>query len=125
MENWNIWKFIKVGFWLGIGFGIPDATRSGRVAGVTASQPAHQSAGRPPGRPKGRLAGNLAGGSRSPTSVKLSIVIVNYNNDRVLRPCLESLPAALDGLDAESAHVRRDNRLPGTCVVRLIHADGA
>lgn len=33
--------------------------------------------------------------------MKLSIVIVNYNNDRVLRPCLESLPDALDGLDAE------------------------
>ena len=33
--------------------------------------------------------------------MKLSVVIVNYNNDRVLRGCLPSLPAALDGLDAE------------------------
>ena len=24
MENWNIWKYIKVGFWLGIGFSIPQ-----------------------------------------------------------------------------------------------------
>jgi len=33
--------------------------------------------------------------------VKLSVVIVNYNNDRVLRTCLPSLPEALAGLDAE------------------------
>jgi len=33
--------------------------------------------------------------------VKLSVVIVNFNNDRVLRGCLESLPVALEGLDAE------------------------
>jgi GT2 family glycosyltransferase len=33
--------------------------------------------------------------------VKLSVIIVNFNNDRVLRGCLESLPAALEGLDAE------------------------
>ncbi len=33
--------------------------------------------------------------------MKLSVVIVNFNNDRVLRTCLPSLPAALDGLDAE------------------------
>ncbi len=33
--------------------------------------------------------------------MKLSVVIVNYNNDRVLRGCLESLPPALEGLDAE------------------------
>ena len=33
--------------------------------------------------------------------MKLSVVIVNYNNDRVLRDCLQSLPVALDGLDAE------------------------
>jgi GT2 family glycosyltransferase len=33
--------------------------------------------------------------------VKLSVVIVNFNNDRVLRDCLNSLPAALEGLDAE------------------------
>jgi GT2 family glycosyltransferase len=33
--------------------------------------------------------------------VKLSVVIVNFNNDRVLRGCLEALPVALEGLDAE------------------------
>jgi GT2 family glycosyltransferase len=33
--------------------------------------------------------------------VKLSVVIVNFNNDRVLRGCLDALPLALEGLDAE------------------------
>ncbi len=33
--------------------------------------------------------------------MQLSIVIVNYNNDRVLRGCLQSLPPALEGLDSE------------------------
>lgn len=33
--------------------------------------------------------------------MKLSVVIVNFNNDRVLRGCLPSLPAALEGLEAE------------------------
>lgn len=33
--------------------------------------------------------------------MELSLIIVNYNNDRVLRGCLESLPAALEGIDAE------------------------
>lgn len=33
--------------------------------------------------------------------IDLSVVIVNYNNLRVLRDCLPSLPAALEGLDAE------------------------
>ena len=33
--------------------------------------------------------------------MQLSVVIVNYNNDRVLRGCLESLPPALDGIEAE------------------------
>ena len=38
---------------------------------------------------------------RGTEAVKLSVVIVNFNNDRVLRGCLPSLPAALEGLDAE------------------------
>ena len=33
--------------------------------------------------------------------MQLSIVIVNYNNDRVLRGCLQSLPSAREGLDSE------------------------
>ncbi len=33
--------------------------------------------------------------------MQLSVVIVNYNNDRVLRGCLESLALALGGIDAE------------------------
>jgi GT2 family glycosyltransferase len=37
----------------------------------------------------------------STEALKLSVVIVNFNNDRVLRGCLPSLPEALEGLDAE------------------------
>ena len=33
--------------------------------------------------------------------MELSVVIVNYNNDRVLRGCLQSLSSGLDGIDAE------------------------
>ncbi|MCP4005277.1 MAG: glycosyltransferase family 2 protein [bacterium] len=33
--------------------------------------------------------------------MQLSVIIVNFNNDRVLRGCLQSLPPALEGLDVE------------------------
>ena len=45
--------------------------------------------------------GVTGGKGGSTRAMQLSVVIVNYNNDRVLRGCLESLPPALDGIEAE------------------------
>lgn len=41
MENWSKWKFIKVGFWLGIGFIIPQLVvlSSGTILSIVAVPP--------------------------------------------------------------------------------------
>ena len=84
--------------------GHSHASRIHRASIGGLEHPMHDAndATRPPGNAQPSIFASFSSidGCRSPP-LKLSIVIVNFNNDRVLRGCLESLPAALSGLDAE------------------------